>query len=352
MRVCESPIQTCDASPPRKSSRRGLWGALLTAACLLGLLAPLPALAQTPFATISSPAGKLISIYVGNELGTQVVHQSDSTVTPPVPQGGQAYPSGSVGPADYGTFLVVGGVLYSPDFGNHAGSAAGNANPSTPFTPVSQTGVTGTGTAADPFKVVTTVAAGATGITATQTVTYVIGQDTFATTTVVSNSTAAAVPVLLYRAMDCYMGGSDSGFGMVDSNSVACTRVANSTGGQMAMAFSLPPGSNYFEGSYSALWSWIGTQAPFANTCDCAIQIDNAMGYSLAMTVPAAGSVTDGPDSTTFSPTGTIGPTPPPPSAGTSPVPALAPEALAALALLMAALGVAMTQTRRRKNSL
>ena len=52
-----------------------------------------------------------------------------------------------------GTLLATGGTLFGPaviPFGNAAG-------PRTGFTPVSQTGVTGTGTATDPWRIVTVV---------------------------------------------------------------------------------------------------------------------------------------------------------------------------------------------------
>ena len=61
-----------------------------------------------------------------------------------------------------GTFMAVDGALYGPFLG-------------TTYTPVSQTGPTGTGTNADPFMIVTVVDAGTTGIRLTQTDTYTTG---------------------------------------------------------------------------------------------------------------------------------------------------------------------------------
>src|SRR4051812_40147635 len=96
-----------------------------------------------------------------------------------------------------GTFLSVDGLLFGPFLG-------------TGYTPVSQTGPTGTGTNADPFKIVTVVDAGTTGIRLTQTDTYTTGLESFRTDVQVANSSGTAKPVRLYRAADCYLQNSDS----------------------------------------------------------------------------------------------------------------------------------------------
>src|SRR6266478_3415956 len=109
----------------------------------------------TPVADISS-AGPLTHVWVGNDLSCQAQHIFDGTTH-------EFYPS-DVTPGDYGTFIAMGGMLYAPDFSNHDNTAADNTFPNTPFTPVSQTGVSGSGTTADPYKVVTIVDVGTTGL--------------------------------------------------------------------------------------------------------------------------------------------------------------------------------------------
>ena len=69
-------------------------------------------------------------------------------------------------------------------------------SPPNAYTPVSQTGPTGTGTNADPFKIVTVADAGATGIRLTQTDTYTTGLESFRTDVVVSNTSG----VVAHRA--------------------------------------------------------------------------------------------------------------------------------------------------------
>ena len=67
-----------------------------------------------------------------------------------------------------GTFAVVGDTLYSPT--RVPAGAVG-----TPWRPLEQSPVTGDGTATSPYTIVTKVAAGHSGVTLTQTDTYVLG---------------------------------------------------------------------------------------------------------------------------------------------------------------------------------
>src|SRR6476660_2002485 len=90
----------------------------------------------TPSADISS-TGPLTHIWVGEDLSCQVEHIDDAPAY-------EFFPS-NVFPADAGTFIAMGGVLYAPDFINHDNTAADNTFPNIPFTPVSQTEVTGSG---------------------------------------------------------------------------------------------------------------------------------------------------------------------------------------------------------------
>src|SRR5689334_5294876 len=99
----------------------------------------------TPVADIAS-AGPLTHVWLGNDLSCQVQHIADAP--------DYEFYGPDIFPADAGTFIAMGGILYAPDFTNHDYTSAGFLlGDYTPFTPISQTPVTGSGTTADPFKV-------------------------------------------------------------------------------------------------------------------------------------------------------------------------------------------------------
>src|SRR4051794_24866811 len=152
---------------------------LLTSAVLL-LIVP-AARAAVPTTDIAT-SGPLTKVSVGNELGCQVSHAGDAAF--------ELHPS-DTSPGDCGTFLLINGTIFAPDFANHGRSAIGGIT-STPFTPGGQTPVSGAGTTASPFKIVTTASAGATGVTVTETDTYVVGQESYRTDVTGSNGGGAA----------------------------------------------------------------------------------------------------------------------------------------------------------------
>ncbi len=287
-----------------------------------GTWAPAGALA-VPYTTINS-AGPLTDIFVGAEASTQVAHVSDGTTY-------EVYPPSTI-PGDYGTFVVVGGVLYSPDFGNHGGTATSGIGPHTPFTMVSQSAVMGSGTAGDPLRVTTVYDVGTTGLRLTQTDSYVIGRESFQTDIQLANTGGTAVDAILYRAFDCYLGGSDYGYGLQSGSSVGCSENPNNMPpGRIEQLIPITPGNNYYEAGYYEVWTAIGTHLPFNDTCRCGESIDNGAGISWNVTVPASGS-TDISHQTVFSPTGVV--------AG-GPIPTLSSVGIAVFIGLMAFLGVA-----------
>ncbi|MBX7254013.1 MAG: DUF11 domain-containing protein, partial [Candidatus Promineofilum sp.] len=251
------------------------------------------------YADISS-AGPLTHIFAGIEASAQVAHALDATTY-------EFYPPSTI-PGDAGTFLVVDGTLYAPRFAEHGRTATGNLGSYTTFTPVSQTAVQGAGTAADPYRVTTVVAAGSTGLRLIQTDTYQVGLEAYRTDVQVSNSSGAAHSIILYRAGDCYLGASDYGYGMVAPGvgAVACTKTANnSPEGRILQYVPLTSGSRYYEARYSEVWSWIGSKQVFPNTCRCADNIDNGAGLSWSQSLPAGGQVTWS-HMTAFSPLGSL----------------------------------------------
>jgi len=276
----------------RRLARRFARGVALLAALGAAALAQ----AQTPYATIANASGPITNIFVGDDLSLQVEYDGYTAY--------QVFPSATK-PGDYGTFVVIGNTLYAPDFSSHGGSAAGVYGASTEiFTPVSQTPVAGAGTSASPYTVTTTAAAGTTGVQIVETVTYVVGDEFFHTSTKLTNSTTDDQTVLLYRAMDCYLGGSDSGFGMVAPGMIACTKNENNDPPGMVEGFTFTPGPDvhYMEATYSTIWSQIRAQDAFPDTV-YADSTDNGMGVSWELTVPAGGSVTVA-GNTLFLPTG------------------------------------------------
>jgi len=285
------------------ANARRAWGPLF---CFAAVMATTSAFAQstqkgdfsrqpeTVFETITS-AGPLNQIFLGVDIAAQIAHTGDSSY--------EVYPPGTT-PGDYGTFVVVSDVLYAPDMAGHGGTASGSIGTYTPFTPISQSPIGGSGTSADPFAVTTVVGVGATGLTITQVDSYVVGQESYRTDVTIANGGNAAVAALVYHAMDCFLGGSDSGYGMLNGTAIGCSANPNNVpAGRIEQIVPLTAGNNYYQSFYGSVWAAIGTHQPFPNTCDCNIQQDNGAGISWNVTVPAGGSVTLS-NITVFSPTG------------------------------------------------
>ena len=251
----------------------------------------------TPAGVPINSAGPLTRVEISNDLNCAVDHSGDTS-----PE--------FFGDTACATLVAVGGTLYGP-----AGIPAGDsASPRTAFTPVSQSAVTGTGTNANPYKIVTVVGLGSTGLQITQTDSYVVGQETYRTDVVIANSGGSAASAILYRAGDCYLQNSDQGFGAAGaaSGSVSCVAgVDDGHGGfvpgtRIEQWYPLSAGSSYYEDGYSEVWAHIGTQAAFANDCaQCANYIDNGAGLSWNVSIPAHGSATRS-NLTVFSPLGTV----------------------------------------------
>lgn len=232
--------------------------------------------------------GPLTKLVTTDTLNCQAYHQNDGN-------SGEFYDTSDVG--DCGTFLAVGGVTYGPSVVN-----AGPQAVDTPFTPVSQSAVTGSGTQADPLKLVTVVDAGTTGLRLTQTDSYVTGEDEYRTDVKVENRGTSSQSAILYRAGDCYLQNSDFGFGSVDSTTGAVRCVIGvedpSTGqtepGERIMEWlPLTSGSSYYEAKYWEVWDKIGAKQAFNNSCfQCSAYVDNGAGLSWNITLSPGGQVT------------------------------------------------------------
>lgn len=278
---------------------------LLSCALAVGLAdtaRPVEPETSTPYTDIAS-RGPLTHVYVGNELSCQVAYRGDKQL--------ELFPQDNK-PGDCGTFLAVGKQLWRPDFGRHSleGGSAFLSGDGKPFTALSQTDVTGAGTASDPFVVVTRVGAAPTGIEITQTDSYVVGDSTFKTKVTISNP-GAAVDATLYRAGDCYLQENDKGFGFVRfGKAVGCS--ANKDNLPPARVEQWVPidrsGARYYQAKYSEVWEAVISRKPFPNLCRCLHRVDNGAGVSWSLTLPASGTVSRS-HYTTFSPKG-VGGTP------------------------------------------
>ncbi len=250
----------------RHANRLLVLGAFIASVMAVGMAQPVGAAT----ATITS-AGPLTSIGVSTDLNCSVNYSGDTS--------GEFY-----GDTACGTLVSLAGVLYGP-----AGIPAGSsAAPRTTYTPVSQSAVTGTGTSASPFSVTTVVALGGTGFQLTETDTYVVGQEAYLTTVAIHNATGAAQSLIVYRAGDCYLQNSDTGVGQIDGSAVACKASPTSPSpNRIEQWYPITPGSHYMEDNYNTVWATIGSQQPFADTCQCDNDIDNGAGLSWSLAVAA-----------------------------------------------------------------
>jgi uncharacterized repeat protein (TIGR01451 family) len=272
---------------PRGNGTRARRGLVLAAA--VGATA---VFAPGAFATDITSSGPLTDIGISADLNCSVNHTGDTS--------GEFY-----GDTACGTLIAAGGTLYRPA----SIPAGGSAQPFTAWNPVSQSGVTGAGTAGNPYQVTTVVNTGGASpaLTVTEVDSYVVGQESYRTDVTIHNNTGSATPLVVYRAGDCYLQNSDVGYGRVDGAAVSCRAVNDdgSPGDRIEQFAPITGGSSYFESHYSTVWSHIGTQQPFPNTCDCDVAQDNGAGLSWSPTVPAGGDVTIS-SIITFSPLGNL----------------------------------------------
>jgi uncharacterized repeat protein (TIGR01451 family) len=280
------PVQSW---PRRRSAAR----LAIVTGCALGmsLLGPVAPVAAA--STTITSAGPLTSITISDELNCAVEHTGDVV--------GEFFADTACA-----TEIAVGGAIYGPS-AIPAGNSPGG------YTPVSQSAVTGSGTNVDPYKIVTVVDVGTTGLRITETDSYVVGQEAYRTDVQVSNTGTQAASAILYRGGDCYLQNSDLGFGSTGSpaGAVACVAAADPNdppagpGTRIEQWIPLTSGSHYIEAFYSTVWSAMSAQTDFPDTCECATYEDNGAGLSWALAIPAGESRSVS-HLTNFSPTGNL----------------------------------------------
>jgi uncharacterized repeat protein (TIGR01451 family) len=253
------------------------------------MLPMITARASASDAVISSAAGPIHDIYLSAELDCQVRYSTDTSF--------EWYPpTASIG--DCGTSAALNGTLYGYNYQNSSFGA-------TLWTPVSQTGPTGTGAATDPFKVVTVVRNPA-GVMLTQTDSYVTGDDYYSTSVVVDNASGVRQTGTLYSAGDCYLGNSDSGYGIITGTSPACSKTPPPPSGRVEQLVPVTAGNSYFEGAHSLGVNTLQhTLSSYPDTCQCNTLLDNEEGISWPLDLSAGATAKFGWE-TAFSLTGHV----------------------------------------------
>ena len=307
----------------RRLRKAGIVGSLVAAFAALAVAVP-SALGDQ---RVINSSGPLTNIYLDDNLACQVAYAGDQSF--------EFFDPGVSNPGDCGTFISTGGASDGPD-----NLGAGNNGIHNPYHLVSQTPVSGSGTSADPYTVVTVVdiletdgveevvaQVGTPILTITQTDTYVVGDQFYRTHIEVRNETQEDINATLYHAADCYLQNSDVGFGFYDSSSggIYCTaNPNNSPAGRFEGFVPLDEGSHYFEADYYDVWTAIDATADqFPDSVNAngdpanpGTAQDNGAGLSWPLTIGGDGGTVTRSLLTTFSsgapPPGTIAQQPPP----------------------------------------
>ena len=234
--------------------------------------------------------GTPLTAVIGGDTSMQVYNSN-------VPGTGQFYPPdcGVGETADYGVFAEIpsgGGIVYGPDFDNHPCGSASNTY--IPWTPVSLSPVTGTGTAGDPFTVVVVGDAAATGLRLTATYTYVNGAPTVVQSFVFSNTGNATVNFDAFAGADLYLADNDDGYPLLQGTS-AGGRGASATCTPLQyviLILGTTPANAWTGRGYSTVWSEISA-GQLSNIIESTLCEDNGAAIQWSnIDVPVAGSTT------------------------------------------------------------
>jgi hypothetical protein len=276
--------------------------------------------------------GSPLTIDIGDETSVQVYNSN-------VPGNGQIFPTNTTpgsSTADAGSFANIGGVLYAPDFSQHPqGTATGGLGTYVPWTPVSFSAVTGSGTTSDPFTEVIVVSAGSTGVQLTETITYVNGASQYAVSMAFANGGSAAATMNVFYGEDDYLANNDNAF-MFGSTTQAGGQAVNTSCVLLQYKiFVFGTGaSNFSANSFSTVWTEIGANA-LSNTVASGC-IDGGAALEWADLVLAAGGTAAVNTGIAFT-----GQAIPP---ATAVVPALSGVGVAALVIFLAAMGFILSR--------
>jgi len=218
-------------------------------------------------------SGPLTDIWVSTELNCNVRHTGDRE---------EAYYADACG-----TFAVVGGVLYGPRY-----LRTPNPPTSTPYTAVSQTDVTGSGTSTDPYEIVTEVALGESDVRLVQTDSYVVGQSSYITSVEVANDGPQTREIRVYRAGDCFVSDWDSGYGRYDGPdaSIGCREslYPDDAPGERVLEVGLIGGGGSVQaGMYDDVWRSVSAKQTLPDAVLCELS-DNAHAVEASVGVAEA----------------------------------------------------------------
>lgn len=250
---------------------------------------------------ISTINGNPLQIRVGDDTSFQVFNSL-------VPGTGQIFPDSSPGTGDMGWFVRTPTTLFAANFSEHGSTATGGIGTNTPFTPVSLSGVSGTGSSADPYVVTVVGALTGTGMTATLRVQYVNGDNYFTQLFTVNNGSGASQALKLFVGADIFLAASDSGVPYLEpTSSSPGGRDCQPTPTYSILLIPQTPASAYSAVSYSSIWAQIGT-GQLDNTvgtgCQdngAALQWDRTVANGASTTIQSAVSFGSIPTITQFS---------------------------------------------------
>ncbi len=244
-------------------------------------------------------SGAPLKVVVGADSSIQVYHSS-------WPGTGQVY-GWEDGSGDSGIWLWINGEIYGPD-ACFAGRLTKNTYTVRPWTQISQSGPTGTGSLANPWTVTTVLGAGSTGVRVTQTVSYINGDPYFRLQWSIANTSGSSANIDLFHAADSYFASSDYNDGYYDAGSGAVGAwISAASGGPWYMLF-VPglPATHYQADWYFNIWDAIGycgdnQSCPVSGSCFQgaglnstvnSVALDGGFGLQWHTTVPAAGGLT------------------------------------------------------------
>jgi hypothetical protein len=250
---------------------------------LLSIMLLLFSQAALAVPVVQTISGNPLQIHVGDDASFQIFNTA-------VPGQGQMFPSANTETADMGIFVRRAGTLFAPDFVTHpGGTATSNIGTRTPWTPVSLSAVTGSGTSVDPFTVTVVADAAATGLRLTMTVTYVNGENFFRKTLAFSSAVAQTFDAFL--GGDIYLAASDSGVPYTISGSVGgqdCGTPPTYTPTYTILFIPLTPADRYSARFYSTVWTEIGA-GTLSNFIATGCQDNGAALQWQNRSIPAAG---------------------------------------------------------------
>jgi hypothetical protein len=230
-------------------------------------------------------SGDPLTIHVAVDTSIQVFYKGKTD--------GQVYPPG-YDEADSGGFMWGPPGIFAFTYGTYLpGHDVSSGKGLIPWLPSGQSAVSGSGTAADPWEVTTTVASA--GVNVTQWIRYVDGDPCFRVMYTVDNvQSAGSDGFTFFHAADLWPDDSNNGYGFYDASTGAVgawnqdrTFLEYLVPVLQDLGFAMPPATHYQEAGHQVIWDNIVDDlsqpgpgfndtvvaAPFHNT-GCGLQWD------------------------------------------------------------------------------